>query len=85
MEKLTMRTQDFQLHKPKSIEGMPIERLVLTVSDLQPALGIGRAQAYALVNRADFPAIRLGRKILIPRDALLRWLDKQTEQALGVN
>ena len=60
-----------------------MEKLTMNVSDLQQALGIGRAQAYELVNRADFPAIRLGRKILIPRDAFLRWLDKQTERALG--
>lgn len=60
-----------------------MEKLTMNVADLQQALGIGRAQAYELVNRADFPTIRLGRKILIPRDAFLRWLDKQTEQALG--
>ncbi|MBQ2990899.1 MAG: helix-turn-helix domain-containing protein [Clostridia bacterium] len=55
----------------------------MNVSDLQQALGIGRNQAYDLVNRDDFPKIRVGRKILIPRDALIRWLDKQTQQALG--
>lgn len=60
-----------------------MERLTMNVADLRQALGIGRAQAYELVNRADFPAIRLGRKILIPRDAFLRWLDKQTEHAMG--
>lgn len=60
-----------------------MEKLTLTVSDLQHALGIGKNQAYDLVNRADFPKIRVGRKILIPRDALSRWLDKQTQQALG--
>ena len=60
-----------------------MERMTLTVSDLQHALGIGRNQAYDLVNRADFPKIRVGRKILIPRDALIRWLDKQTQHAAG--
>ena len=55
-------------------------RLTMKVSDLQQALGISRNQAYDLANRADFPAIRLGRKILIPRDAFLRWLDRQTSE-----
>lgn len=59
-----------------------MEKLTMNVADLQKALGIGRAQAYELVNRADFPTIRLGRKILIPRDAFMRWLERQTEQAL---
>jgi len=60
-----------------------VEKLTMNVADLQQALGIGRAQAYELVNRADFPTIRLGRKIIIPKDAFMRWLERQTEKALG--
>lgn len=62
-----------------------MEKLTMNVADLQQALGIGRAHAYELVNRADFPVIRLGRKILIPRDAFLKWLERQTEAATGSN
>ena len=54
----------------------------MTVSELQEAIGCGRRQAYELANRTDFPAIRLGKKILIPREAFLRWLDQQTMQAV---
>ena len=50
----------------------------MTVSDVQQAMNIGRNTAYELVNRADFPKIRMGRKIILPRDAFLRWLDQQT-------
>lgn len=57
-----------------------MDKLVLSVADIQQALGCGRRQAYELANSADFPAIRLGRKIVIPRDAFLRWLEKQAEQ-----
>lgn len=60
-----------------------MERMTLTVSDLQQALGCGRRQAYELVNRQGFPVIRLGKRILIPRDAFLRWLAAQTEQQAG--
>lgn len=59
------------------------QRLTMTVADLQQALGCGRRQAYELANRADFPVIRLGKRILIPRDAFLRWLDAQTNQVAG--
>ncbi|MDY2698449.1 MAG: helix-turn-helix domain-containing protein, partial [Lachnospiraceae bacterium] len=52
-----------------------MEKLTLTVRDVQEALGIGRNAAYCLANRADFPAIRLGNKLIIPRDAFLRWLE----------
>ena len=56
---------------------------MLTPAMLQQEWGVGKNTVYALVNREDFPKIRLGRKILIPRDALNRWLERQTEQAAG--
>ena len=59
-----------------------MERMTLTVPDIQRALGIGRDAAYALANRADFPAIRLGKRIVIPYDAFQQWLDKQTAEKL---
>lgn len=59
-----------------------MEKNMLTPLIIQKEWGLGKNTVYALVNRADFPKIRVGRKILIPRDALNRWLDKQTEQAL---
>lgn len=60
-----------------------MEKMVLTASDIQTALGIGRRQTYELLNRSDFPTIRLGKKIIVPREAFLRWLDAQTEHAAG--
>lgn len=59
-----------------------MEKLALTVRDVQEALGIGRTPAYNLVNRADFPSIRIGHKIVIPRDAFMRWLEAQTADKL---
>jgi excisionase family DNA binding protein len=34
-------------------------------------LGISRAFAYELVSRGDLPVIRLGRRIVVPKVALL--------------
>ncbi len=46
------------------------ERLVLSVDDAAYLLNISRAFAYELVARGELPAIRLGRRIVIPRAAL---------------
>lgn len=56
-------------------------RLALRPGELAEVLGIGRNAAYALCNRADFPTIHVGRKLVIPVDGLRRWLDQQTEVA----
>lgn len=46
------------------------DRLVLTVTEAAKALGISRALAYELVARGELPALRLGRRLVIPRRAL---------------
>jgi excisionase family DNA binding protein len=47
------------------------DRLVLTVAEAGHLLGISRAFAYELVARGDLPVIRLGRRRLVPKVALL--------------
>jgi len=47
---------------------------VLTVAELQEALGIGRSLAYRLVRDGCIRHVRVGRKILIPRRYLLEFV-----------
>jgi excisionase family DNA binding protein len=50
---------------------VPGERLVLTVAEAGELLGISRAFAYELVARGELPVLRLGRRIVVPKAALL--------------
>jgi len=47
------------------------DRLVYTVTEAGALLGISRAFAYELVARGELPVIRLGRRRLVPKVALL--------------
>jgi excisionase family DNA binding protein len=51
------------------------ERLVFTVAEAGALLGVSRAFAYELVTRGELPVIRLGRRILVPKAALLQMVD----------
>jgi len=59
----------------KSFNELP---LMLTVPDVSNVLGIGLANAYSIVRRADFPSITLGSRIIIPRDQFTEWINEQT-------
>ena len=61
----------------KSYEDLP---LMLSVPEMGAALGISRAGAYELVRSEGFPALRIGTRIVIPKDKLQEWVDKQTEK-----
>jgi excisionase family DNA binding protein len=50
-------------------------RLVLTVTEAARTLGISRALAYELIARGELPALRLGRRLVVPRRALEALVD----------
>jgi excisionase family DNA binding protein len=50
------------------------ERQTLSVEQAARALGIGRGTAYQAVRAGDIPSIRIGRRIVVPRAALERFL-----------
>lgn len=45
----------------------------LTVKEVQADLQIGRNKVYEIFARADFPAIRLGRKFTVDSEAYQKW------------
>jgi len=46
---------------------------ILTVQDVQKNLQIGRNKVYEVFAREDFPALRLGRKLGINKEAFELW------------
>jgi excisionase family DNA binding protein len=47
------------------------ERLVVSIAEAAALLGISRALAYDLAAQGELPVIRLGRRMVVPRRALL--------------
>lgn len=53
---------------------------LLTVGEAAKVLRISTDLAYALVRAGVLPVLRLGeRRIVIPREALLRWVETQAQ------
>ena len=51
--------------------------LYLTVEEVGQLLGISRANAYTLAHSKGFPVVQIGRRMVVPKDDLLSWLDDQ--------
>ena len=49
----------------------------LTVEDVMKDLEVGRNTAYKIFKRADFPAVLLGRKFWIQKEAYQDWKKKR--------
>ena len=48
---------------------MAEERQTLTVEEAAEILGIGRNSAYEAIRRGEIPALRLGRRLVVPASA----------------
>lgn len=55
--------------------------LTLRAEEVAQVLSISRAGAYSLFHAKGFPAIRIGRRLLVSREDFLRWLSEQSKQA----
>lgn len=53
------------------------EKLTMTASEAAEALQVSMPVIYELCRRENFPVIRIGRKVLIPRDQLQNWVNAQ--------
>lgn len=56
-----------------------MEKMTMSVDEMAVALGISRPKAYELTKRAGFPSINVGRRIVISKLGLERWLDQQAQ------
>ena len=53
--------------------------LTLTAQEVGEVLGISRAAVYELVRSNGFPRIRIGTRILVPKDKFICWIADHTE------
>jgi len=50
------------------------EKLVYNVAEVAKLLGLGKTSAWEAIWRGDIPHLKIGRRVLIPRKALERFL-----------
>ena len=56
-----------------SYDELPI---MLSVPQLAAVLNISRSGAYALARSEDFPALKIGSRIVVPKDKLQGWINE---------
>jgi len=58
----------------KSYDQLP---LALSAEEVSQVLGISRANAYALMHSKGFPTLKIGKRMTVPKDKLMEWMEKQ--------
>ena len=57
-----------------SLDQLPI---TLSANQVAQVLGISRANAYTLMHAKDFPTIQIGKRMVVPKNKLIGWMEAQ--------
>ena len=52
--------------------------LFLNARMVAEVLGIAAASGYELLHQEGFPSLRIGSRIVVPKDKFIRWVNEQT-------
>lgn len=50
--------------------------LVLQAKDVQAILGLSKGKTYEIMNREDFPTIRLSKRMVVTTESFFEWLSQ---------
>ena len=59
-----------------NVEDLP---LTLKAHEAAAVLRISKSKVYELARTESFPAVRIGKRVVIPRDKLIEWMNAQAE------
>ena len=53
--------------------------LFLNAETVANVLGIAMSSTYELMKEKDFPALRVGNRLIVPKEKFMAWVEKKTE------
>ena len=56
----------------KSYDELP---LFLNAATVAKVLGIAPSSSYELMHEKDFPTLRIGNRIVVPKEAFIQWVE----------
>lgn len=59
----------------KSYDELPLFLNAVTISKL---LGISLTTGYELMHKKDFPVLKLGNRLVVPKEKFREWVEKNT-------
>ena len=70
------RMIDMKSSEYKSYDDLP---LFLNAAIVAKALGVAPSSAYELMHEADFPVLKIGNRIVVPKEKFVVWVEEHTK------
>ena len=62
----------------KSYDELP---LFLNAATIAKVLGVAPSSSYELMHEKDFPTLRIGNRIVVLKEAFIRWVEQHTGES----
>ena len=66
-----MKTSEY-----KSYDELP---LFLSAELVAKMLGVAPSSAYELMHEADFPVLKIGNRVVVPKEKFVEWVEQHTK------
>ena len=73
--KIMERKQQMKTSQFKDYSELP---LFLNAETVSKVLGISPASIYELMHEPDFPVLRIGNRMVVPKGKFIRWVEEKT-------
>ena len=73
--KFTERVINMKVSEYKSYDELP---LFLNAATVASVLGVSPSSGYELMHERGFPALRIGNRIVVPKDRFIQWVEQNT-------
>lgn len=60
----------------KTYDDLP---LFLNAATIAKVLGIAPSSAYELMHESDFPTLRIGNRMVVPKEKFIAWVEQRTQ------
>ena len=60
----------------KSYDELP---LFLNAATVAKVLGVSTSSGYELMHEKDFPVLRIGSRMVVPKEKFVEWVERHTE------
>ena len=71
--------REYQAQVLKKLQGETEYRLTITVPQMAKLINLNLTSSYELCRRADFPKLKIGKRIIVPIIPFLAWLENQAK------
>ena len=78
--KIHRKDKQVKISEYKSYDDLP---LFLNAAMVAKVLGVSPSSSYELMHEADFPVLKIGNRLVVPKEKFIQWVEQHTQGGIS--